>query len=160
MSDSLINDKLNQKATEDGESLSELAQRQRYLTTTQIQDILPDLPSDQFENIVETINNMGIRVYNPETDDMSILHLAKNGEAATEEEIEAANAALALADQDAAKQKSAERHDAVRAYMREMGSVELLTRQGEIVIAKRIEDGIRMMLKAAAHHFESITMVL
>ncbi|MEK6731839.1 MAG: RNA polymerase sigma factor RpoD [Pseudomonadota bacterium] len=160
MSDSLINDKLNQKATEDGESLSELAQRQRYLTTTQIQDILPDLPSDQFENIVETINNMGIRVYNPETDDMSILHLAKNGEAATEEEIEAANAALALADQDAAKQKSAERHDAVRAYMREMGSVELLTRQGEIVIAKRIEDGIRMMLKAAAHHFESITIVL
>ncbi|MBU0456308.1 MAG: RNA polymerase sigma factor RpoD [Pseudomonadota bacterium] len=137
-------------------SLFEMAREQAYLTVTQIHDYLPeDVGTEQLENIIGIINDMGIRVYEV-APDAEMLQLAKNEEIASDEDkAEIAAAALAAVDNELGRTT-----DPVRMYMREMGAVGLLTRQGEIAIAKRIEEGIRQVLQALAHHFDSVEDIL
>ena len=118
---------------------------QGYLTYGEVNDHLPDDISDpeQIEDIIRMINDMGITVYEtaPDTDDL--LSTEEN----TADELAAEEAAAALA---AVETEAGRTTDPVRMYMREMGTVELLTREGEIAIAKRIEEGLRDMLTALA----------
>ncbi|MFL0810516.1 MAG: RNA polymerase sigma factor RpoD [Agarilytica sp.] len=121
---------------------------QGYLTYDEVNDHLPDDISDpdQVEDIIQMINDMGIRVYEvaPDADEL----LMTDGENQTTDEIAAAEAAAALA---AVETEAGRTTDPVRMYMREMGTVELLTREGEIAIAKRIEEGIRELMHALAY---------
>ncbi|MEZ2743921.1 RNA polymerase sigma factor RpoD [Halopseudomonas bauzanensis] len=125
--------------------LKELIARGReqgYLTYAEVNDHLPEDISDpeQVEDIIRMINDMGITVFETAPDADALL-LADNDadEAAAEE----AAAALAAVESDIGRTT-----DPVRMYMREMGTVELLTREGEIEIAKRIEEGIREVMAA------------
>jgi RNA polymerase primary sigma factor len=117
---------------------------QGYLTYAQVNDHLPSeiVDPEQIEDIVNTINDMGIPVYEkaPETESL----LATDASApADDEAIEEAAAALAALDAELGRTT-----DPVRMYMREMGTVELLTREGEIQIAKRIEQGLDAVRRA------------
>ena len=120
---------------------------QNYLTYAQVNDHLPESISDpdQVEDIIQMIDDMGIKVYEtaPDADELLMI------ENESTDELAAAEAAAALA---AVENEAGRTTDPVRMYMREMGTVELLTREGEIVIAKRIEEGIRE-LKAAMAFF-------
>lgn len=137
-------------------SLFEIAKEQGYLTRTQINDNIPNINDEQFENIVEILNNtMGIRVYET-IPDAEMLQLAKS-EQNTDEVDDAAEVAAALA---AANAELSHTVDPVRMYMREMGTVELLTRKGEIAIAKRIEEGIRKIMQALTHHLDLVGLIL
>jgi RNA polymerase primary sigma factor len=111
---------------------------QGYLTYAQVNDHLPSeiVDPEQIEDIVNTINDMGIPVYEKAPDTESLL-TAEPSAPADEEAIEEAAAALAALDAELGRTT-----DPVRMYMREMGTVELLTREGEIRIAKRIEEGL------------------
>ena len=111
---------------------------QGYLTYAQVNDHLPSeiVDPEQIEDIVNTINDMGIPVYEKAPDAESLL-AAEPSAPADEEAIEEAAAALAALDAELGRTT-----DPVRMYMREMGTVELLTREGEIRIAKRIEEGL------------------
>ncbi|PAV27527.1 RNA polymerase RpoD-like sigma 70 subunit [Tamilnaduibacter salinus] len=120
---------------------------QGYLTYAEVNDHLPEdiADPDQVEDIIRMINDMGIQVTEeaPDTDEL----LMTDGDSAADEAAAAeAAAALAAVETDAGRTT-----DPVRMYMREMGTVELLTREGEIVIAKRIEEGIRDVMAAVAH---------
>ncbi len=119
---------------------------QGFLTYAEVNDHLPDDISDpdQIEDIIGMINDMGITVYEvaPDADD-----LLTGGES-TADELAAEEAAAALA---AVETEAGRTTDPVRMYMREMGTVELLTRAGEIAIAKRIEEGIRDVLTAVSY---------
>ena len=119
---------------------------QGYLTYSEVNDHLPQDISDpdQVEDIIQMINDMGIQVFEsaPDADEL----LMAEGDSSADD-IAAAEAAAALA---AVETEAGRTTDPVRMYMREMGTVELLTREGEIVIAKRIEEGIREMLSAVA----------
>jgi RNA polymerase primary sigma factor len=119
---------------------------QNYLTYAEVNDHLPEDISDpeQVEEIIQMINDMGIQVFE-EAPDAEALLLATGDNAAVEEIAEEAVAALTAVESEAGRTT-----DPVRMYMREMGTVELLTREGEIVIAKRIEEGIRETLSAIA----------
>ncbi|SEL50257.1 RNA polymerase primary sigma factor [Atopomonas hussainii] len=127
--------------------LKELIARGReqgYLTYAEVNDHLPDDISDpeQVEDIIRMINDMGITVYETTPDaDTLLMAESDTDESAAEE----AAAALAAVETEAGRTT-----DPVRMYMREMGTVELLTREGEIVIAKRIEEGIREVMCAIA----------
>ena len=116
---------------------------QGFLTYAEVNDHLPDDISDpdQIEDIIGMINDMGITVYEvaPDADE-----LLTSGES-TADELAAEEAAAALA---AVETEAGRTTDPVRMYMREMGSVELLTREGEIEIAKRIEEGLKHMIMA------------
>jgi RNA polymerase primary sigma factor len=125
--------------------LKELISRGReqgYLTYGEVNDHLPDDITDpeQIEDIIGMINDMGITVYEvaPEKDD-----LMAEADSTDEHAAEEAAAVLVAVENEAGRTT-----DPVRMYMREMGTVELLTREGEIVIAKRIEEGIRDVLNA------------
>ena len=111
---------------------------QGYLTYAQVNDHLPAeiVDPEQIEGIVNTINDMGIPVYEKAPDTESLL-ASEPSSPADEEAIEEAAAALAALDAELGRTT-----DPVRMYMREMGTVELLTREGEIRIAKRIEEGL------------------
>ncbi|KHL68093.1 RNA polymerase sigma-70 factor [Pseudomonas flexibilis] len=128
--------------------LKELIARGReqgYLTYAEVNDHLPEDISDpeQVEDIIRMINDMGINVFETAPDaDALLLAEADTDEAAAEE----AAAALAAVESDIGRTT-----DPVRMYMREMGTVELLTREGEIEIAKRIEEGLREVMSAIAH---------
>ena len=127
---------------------------QGYLTHAQVNDHLPDdiANPDQVEDIIRMINDIGIPV-SEVAPDADAMFVAGNDtdEAAAEE----AAAALAAVDSDIGRTT-----DPVRMYMREMGTVELLTREGEIVIAKRIEEGIREVMSALAYYPGSVDTVL
>jgi RNA polymerase primary sigma factor len=118
---------------------------QGYLTYAQVNDHLPSeiVDPEQIEDIVNTINDMGIPVYEKAPDAESLL--AEPTAPADEEAIEEAAAALAALDAELGRTT-----DPVRMYMREMGTVELLTREGEIRIAKRIEEGLDTVRSALA----------
>ena len=137
--------------------LKELISRGReqgYLTYADVNDHLPEEISDpeQVEDIIRMINDMGIKVFETAPDaDALLLAEADTDEAAAEE----AAAALASVESDIGRTT-----DPVRMYMREMGTVELLTREGEIVIAKRIEEGIREVMGAIAHFPGTVAGVL
>ncbi|MDO8332943.1 MAG: RNA polymerase sigma factor RpoD [Pseudomonas sp.] len=127
---------------------------QGYLTYADVNDHLPEEISDpeQVEDIIRMINDMGIKVFETAPDaDALLLAEADTDEAAAEE----AAAALASVESDIGRTT-----DPVRMYMREMGTVELLTREGEIVIAKRIEEGIREVMGAIAHFPGTVAGVL
>jgi RNA polymerase primary sigma factor len=116
-----------------------------YLTYAEINDHLPDdmLDADQIESIISMINDMGISVHD-EAPDAEALLMSDATTAVTDEDVvEEAEAALSSVDSEFGRTT-----DPVRMYMREMGSVELLTRESEIEIAKRIEDGLRHMIQA------------
>ncbi|MAQ08276.1 MAG: RNA polymerase sigma factor RpoD [Gammaproteobacteria bacterium] len=117
---------------------------QGYLTYAEVNDHLPDDISDpeQIEDIIGMINDMGIPVHEvaPESDDLMT-------EGDTTDDLAAEEAAAVLV---AVENETGRTSDPVRMYMREMGTVELLTREGEIVIAKRIEEGIKDVLEASA----------
>ena len=137
--------------------LKELIARGReqgYLTYAEVNDHLPEDISDpeQVEDIIRMINDMGINVFETAPDaDALLLAEADTDEAAAEE----AAAALAAVDSDIGRTT-----DPVRMYMREMGTVELLTREGEIEIAKRIEEGLREVMSAIAHFPGAIDGIL
>ena len=128
--------------TEDRQSQLKLliarGKEQGYLTYAQVNDHLPSeiVDPEQIEDIVNTINDMGIGVYEKAPDTESLLATEPSAPA-DEEAIEEAAAALAALDAELGRTT-----DPVRMYMREMGTVELLTREGEIRIAKRIEEGL------------------
>jgi len=119
---------------------------QGFLTYAEVNDHLPDsvVDPEQIEDIVRMINDMGIQVHEtaPETDDST---LSDNAVSTDEDAAEAAAAALATVDSEFGRTT-----DPVRMYMREMGTVELLTREGELRIAKRIEDGLNQVGYAVA----------
>ncbi|MCR4511245.1 RNA polymerase sigma factor RpoD [Pseudomonas sp. 32.2.56] len=137
--------------------LKELISRGReqgYLTYAEVNDHLPEDISDpeQVEDIIRMINDMGINVFESAPDaDALLLAEADTDEAAAEE----AAAALAAVETDIGRTT-----DPVRMYMREMGTVELLTREGEIEIAKRIEEGIREVMGAVAHFPGTVDSIL
>jgi RNA polymerase primary sigma factor len=117
---------------------------QGYLTYAQVNDHLPSeiVDPEQIEDIVNTINDMGIPVYEKAPDTESLL-ASEPSAPADEEAIEEAAAALAALDAELGRTT-----DPVRMYMREMGTVELLTREGEIRIARRIEEGLEAVRRA------------
>jgi RNA polymerase primary sigma factor len=110
---------------------------QGYLTFAQVNDHLPQdiIDTDQVEDIVRMINDMGIQVFENAPDNDTLMMTEGNTD---EDAAEAAAAALATVESEIGRTT-----DPVRMYMREMGTVELLTRKGEIIIAKRIEEGIK-----------------
>lgn len=127
---------------------------QGYLTFAEVNDHLPQdiIDSDQIEDIIRMINDMGIQVFEsaPDADDLIMSDAAADEDAAEE-------AAQALVSVDKELGRTT---DPVRMYMREMGTVELLTREGEIDIAKRIEDGINQVQTSVAEYPEAITYLL
>jgi RNA polymerase primary sigma factor len=127
---------------------------QGFLTFAEVNDHLPEdiVDSDQIEDIIRMINDMGIQVFEnaPDSDELMMQ------ETTTDEEVaEAAAQALATVESEIGRTT-----DPVRMYMREMGTVELLTREGEIEIAKRIEEGINQVQCAVAEYPEAITYLL
>jgi RNA polymerase primary sigma factor len=127
---------------------------QNYLTYAQVNDHLPESISDpdQVEDIIQMIDDMGIKVFETAPDADQLLMIESETD-----ELAAAEAAAALA---AVENEAGRTTDPVRMYMREMGTVELLTREGEIVIAKRIEEGIRELMSAMAFFPGSVEYVL
>jgi len=127
---------------------------QGFLTFAEVNDHLPQeiVDSDQIEDIIRMINDMGIRVFEsaPDADDLMMAESAADEDAAEE-------AAQALATVDSEIGRTT---DPVRMYMREMGTVELLTREGEIDIAKRIEEGINQVQCSVAEYPEAINFLL
>ncbi|GAB5381283.1 MAG: RNA polymerase sigma factor RpoD [Aliiglaciecola sp.] len=127
---------------------------QGYLTFAEVNDHLPQdiVDSDQIEDIIRMINDMGIQVFEsaPDSDELLMQETT-----ADEEVAEAAAQALATVESEIGRTT-----DPVRMYMREMGTVELLTREGEIEIAKRIEDGINQVQCSVAEYPEAITYLL
>ncbi|NCN44427.1 MAG: RNA polymerase sigma factor RpoD [Piscirickettsiaceae bacterium CG_4_9_14_3_um_filter_43_564] len=134
--------------------LIERAKDLGYLTFSDVNDVLPDdIEEDQLGQVLTILKDFGIQLFEsaPDADEL----LTKEGE--TFDDAAAEAAILALAEVDAEFGRTT---DPVRMYMREMGSVELLTRQGEVEIAKRIEYGIRDMLQAMAKYPQVATELL
>ncbi|MGK2946311.1 MAG: RNA polymerase sigma factor RpoD [Candidatus Malihini olakiniferum] len=129
---------------------------QGYLTYAEVNDHLPEdiIDSDQIEDIIQMINDMGIQVMEeaPDADD---LLLAETTSDTDEDAAEAAAQVLSSVESEIGRTT-----DPVRMYMREMGTVELLTREGEIDIAKRIEDGINQVQCSVAEYPEAITYLM
>ncbi len=128
---------------------------QGFLTYAEVNDHLPDdiVDPEQIEDIINMINDMGISVHEeiPDGDTLLLQNASTPDDDATEE----AAAALASVDSEFGRTT-----DPVRMYMREMGTVELLTREGEIEIAKRIEDGLRQVLSALSVFPASVNTLL
>ncbi len=128
-------------------TLIKLGKERGFLTYAEVNDHLPDdvVDAEQIEAIISTFSDMGISVFDQAPDAETLL-LNENATAAVAEDIEEeAEAAASSLDSEFGRTT-----DPVRMYMREMGSVELLTREGEIEIAKRIEDGLKHMILAIA----------
>ncbi|MBF7683367.1 RNA polymerase sigma factor RpoD [Acinetobacter sp. B5B] len=129
---------------------------QGYLTYAEVNDHLPDsiTESEQIEDIIQMLNDVGIPVHEraPENDDTVFGESNDSGDEVAEEE-----AAAVLASVESEPGRTT---DPVRMYMREMGTVELLTREGEISIAKRIEEGIRDVLHSIAYWPNAVEVVL
>src|SRR3990167_7804404 len=129
------------------DALKEEASKKGYLIHEDLLNLLPaDLVDpNEMENIISRLTQLGIKVFEVPPDKESLI---LEEEAPVEEITDALEALIASETRTA---------DPVRMYMREMGSVELLTREGEIVIAKRIEDGIRQVMTALVHYPEIVT---
>ena len=127
---------------------------QGYLTYAEVNDHLPEdiVDSDQVEDIIQMINDMGIKVVETAPDADELMMTEDN---ADEDAIEAAAQALSSVESEIGRTT-----DPVRMYMREMGTVELLTREGEIDIAKRIEDGINQVQCSVAEYPSAIAHLL
>ncbi len=131
---------------------------QGYLTHAEVNDHLPDsiTEPEQIEDLIQMLNDVGIPVHEqaPETDELMLDGGTPN---ASDDDVAAEEAAAVLASVETEPGRTT---DPVRMYMREMGTVELLTREGEISIAKRIEDGIRDIFNALAHWPGTVETVL
>ncbi|HVT62845.1 MAG TPA: RNA polymerase sigma factor RpoD, partial [Legionellaceae bacterium] len=126
-----------------------------YLTHAQINDLLPNLvDTENFDVIISILENMNIKVFEQPPGEDELIALFGSTEEAPEDMDEAATI-IASVDKETGRVT-----DPVRAYMREMGTVELLTREGEIRIAKRIEEGIYQVLHSLAHYPETIKLIL
>ncbi|MGP1924591.1 MAG: RNA polymerase sigma factor RpoD [Arsenophonus sp. NEOnobi-MAG3] len=129
---------------------------QGYLTYAEVNDHLPEdiVDSDQIEDIIQMINDMGIQVMEeaPDADDLILAEIATDTD---DDAVEAAAQVLSSVESEIGRTT-----DPVRMYMREMGTVELLTREGEIDIAKRIEDGINQVQCSLAEYPEAIAYLL
>ncbi len=136
--------------------LIEKGKEQGFLTYAEVNDHLPEdiVDPQQIEDIIGMINDMGILVHEVAPDSDSLL-LASTKNSADEDAAEEAAANLVTVDSEFGRTT-----DPVRMYMREMGTVELLTREGEIVIAKRIEDGLNQVLLALASYPETAATLL
>ncbi|MBU2827268.1 RNA polymerase sigma factor RpoD [Acidithiobacillus ferriphilus] len=130
---------------------------QGYLTYREINDHLPEevFDPEQMENVISMINDMGIEVFEEAPDGETLLDGEGGSVVAAQEAEEAAEEALAVVEADIGRTS-----DPVRMYMREMGSVELLTREGEIEIARRIEDGLMQVLRAVSTCPTTISLLL
>ncbi len=138
-------------------SLIKLGKERGFLTYAEVNDHLPDdvVDAEQIEAIISTFSDMGISVYDQAPDAETLL-LNENAPTVAAEDIEEeAEAAASSLDSEFGRTT-----DPVRMYMREMGSVELLTREGEIEIAKRIEDGLKHMILAIAACPTTITEIM
>ncbi len=129
---------------------------QGYLTYAEVNDHLPEgiVDTEQIEDIVSMINDMGITVHEvaPDADDLLMMETEVNTD---EDAAEEAAAALATLDAEFGRTT-----DPVRMYMREMGTVDLLTREGEIRIARRIEEGLKEVIAALARYPRVVELVL
>ena len=147
-------DKLNQKGSRIAE-LIEKGREQGYLTYSDVNDHLPDDISDpdQVDEIIGMINDLGLQVHEtaPDADTLMLAESENSDDIALEQ------AAEALA---AVENETGRTTDPVRMYMREMGTVDLLTREGEIEIAKRIEEGMRDLLNASVQYPKTVDYVL
>ena len=128
-------------------TLIKLGKERGFLTYAEVNDHLPDdvVDAEQIESIISTFNDMGIQVYD-EAPDAETLLMSESSPPVSADDAdveEQAEQALSTVDSEFGRTT-----DPVRMYMREMGSVELLTREGEIEIAKRIEDGLKHMIQA------------
>ena len=139
-------------------ALIKLGKTRGYLTHSEITDHLPEklVDAETLEVVISMLNDMGVSVYE-QTPDAETLILSGTGPtASTEEEAEEeAEAALSTVDSEFGRTT-----DPVRMYMREMGTVELLTREGEIEIAKRIEGGLQAMMEAISASPATIAEIL
>src|SRR5688572_19920186 len=135
-----------EKRRSDLKTLVKMGKTRGFLTQQEINDHLPEklVDAEVIEAIVKLLNDMGVAVYEQAPDAATLLVAGGTGAAATDEEAEeAAEAALSTVDSEFGRTT-----DPVRMYMREMGLFELLTREGEIEIAKRIEAGLQSMMLA------------
>ena len=139
-------------------TLIKLGKTRGYLTHGEISDHLPDklVDAETLEVVVNMLNDMGVAVYEQAPDAETLLLNNTGPTVATEEEAEEeAEAALSTVDSEFGRTT-----DPVRMYMREMGTVELLTREGEIEIAKRIEGGLMKMMEAISESPATIAEIL
>ena len=139
-------------------TLIKMGKTRGFLTHQEINDHLPEklVDNEILEAIVSMLNDMGIAVYEQAPDAATLLIAGGSTTTATEEEAEeAAEAALSTVDSEFGRTT-----DPVRMYMREMGTVELLTREGEIEIAKRIEGGLQYMMQAISASPTTIAEIL
>ena len=153
----LTEDEVN-KRRQDLKTLIKLGKTRGFLTHQEINDHLPEklVENEILEAIVSMLNDMGVAVYEQAPDAATLLISNSAQSTATEEEAEeAAEAALSTVDSEFGRTT-----DPVRMYMREMGTVELLTREGEIEIAKRIEGGLQAMMLAISASPTTIAEIL
>ena len=147
-------DKLHKKGSKIAE-LIEKGREQGYLTYADVNDHLPEDISDpdQVDEIIGMIEDLGLKVHEtaPDADDLLLAESEDSDEIALEQ------AAEALA---AVENETGRTTDPVRMYMREMGTVDLLTREGEIEIAKRIEEGMRELLNASVFYPRTVEYVI
>src|SRR5690606_1223961 len=132
---------------------------QGYLTYAEVNDHLPDdiVDAEQIEDVIAMINGMGIEVHEvaPDADTLSIGDSSASAREVDESTAEEAAAALTSLDAEGGRTT-----DPVRMYMREMGTVDLLTREGEIEIAKRIEDGLNQVQASVGLFPGTIELIL
>ncbi|MCP3666966.1 MAG: RNA polymerase sigma factor RpoD [Gammaproteobacteria bacterium] len=150
---------MNQEQQQQQSQLKQLiakGKEQGFLTYAEVNDHLPDgiVEAEQIEDIIRMINDMGIQVVEsaPDVDDQAI---SDNAVSTDDDAAEAAAAALANVDSEFGRTT-----DPVRMYMREMGTVELLTREGELKIAKRIEEGQNQVLAALATYPDTVARIV
>ena len=146
------------KRRQELKTLIKMGKTRGFLTHQEINDHLPEklVDAEILEAIVSMLNDMGIAVYEQAPDAATLLIAGGGTTTATEEEAEeAAEAALSTVDSEFGRTT-----DPVRMYMREMGTVELLTREGEIEIAKRIEGGLQAMMLAISASPTTIAEIL
>mgnify|MGYP000355124059 FL=1 len=147
-------DKLSKKGSKIAE-LIEKGREQGYLTYADVNDHLPEDISDpdQVDEIIGMINDLGLQVHEtaPDADDLLLAESEDSDDIALEQ------AAEALA---AVENETGRTTDPVRMYMREMGTVDLLTREGEIEIAKRIEEGMRDLLASSVYYPKTVEYVI
>jgi len=149
---------MNQNQQSQLKDLITKGKEQGFLTYAQVNDHLPDdiVDPEQIEDIINMINDMGISVHEKAPDADSLI-LNDDAASGSDDDTAAEEAAAALA---AVETEIGRTTDPVRMYMREMGTVELLTREGEIVIAKRIEAGLKQVHRALARFPGTHTILL
>lgn len=150
-----MNDNSLSKSTSQLATLIQMGKEQGYLTYAEVNDQLPDsiTESDQIEDIVQMLTDVGIKIFEsaPDADDILM------NDDSSDDDMAADEAAAVLASVETEPGRTT---DPVRMYMREMGTVDLLTREGEIAIAKRIEEGIRDVQHAMAYWPGTVQFVL